>query len=221
MVSSEKGLPAWFNPGEKKPDGSGIDPASTKNVKWVARLGSQTYGNVAVAGGKVFVGTNDFAIGDTKYQSTRGGLLKCLDEATGKLLWKLVVPKFETNKPNFNYDNIDLGICSAPAVNGNRVYLVTNRGEVLCLDTEGMANGNDGPFMDEGKFSVPTGRSRFHPAPATATLSGASTWSTTFRSGRKMPRIARSWSTVISFTSTHPTVWIGPMTACLSRTPQP
>ena len=64
MVSDEKGLPDWFNPGEKKPDGSGIDPASTKNVKWVARLGSQTYGNAAVAGGKVFVGTNDFAIDD-------------------------------------------------------------------------------------------------------------------------------------------------------------
>ncbi|MGO8750340.1 MAG: PQQ-binding-like beta-propeller repeat protein [Thermoguttaceae bacterium] len=166
MVSAEKGLPDWFNPGEKKPDGSGIDPASTKNVKWVARLGSQTYGNVAVAGGKVFVGTNDFAIGDGKYQSTRGGLLKCFDESSGKLLWKLVVPKFETNKPTFNYDNIDLGICSAPTVDGNRVYLVTNRGEVLCLDTEGMANGNDGPFMDEGKFSVPTGKKPVSPGPS-------------------------------------------------------
>ena len=35
------------------------DPKSGKNIKWVARLGSQTYGNPVVAGGKVFVGTNN------------------------------------------------------------------------------------------------------------------------------------------------------------------
>jgi len=28
---------------------------------------------------------------------------------------------------------------------------VTNRGEVVCLDVHGMANGNDGPYQDEGK----------------------------------------------------------------------
>src|SRR5262249_29735583 len=26
----------------------------------------------------------------------------------------------------------------------------SNRGEVMCLDAKGMANGNDGPFQDEG-----------------------------------------------------------------------
>ena len=78
------------------------------------------------------------------------------------------IPKFEIKKPDFNFDNMDLGICSSPTVDGDRVYLVTNRGEVLCLDTEGMANGNDGPFKDEGqvlwsgtgKKPVPLGPSR-------------------------------------------------------------
>src|SRR5262245_30681184 len=32
------------------------DPKSGKNIKWVARLGSQSYGNPVVADGKVFVG---------------------------------------------------------------------------------------------------------------------------------------------------------------------
>ncbi len=165
MVSNERGLPDVFVPGQKKSDGSGIDLATTRNVRWVCQLGSQTFGNVTVAGGKVYVGTNDFAIGDKKYQSSRGGLLKCLDESTGKLLWQLVIPRFETDKPNFNYDCMDLGICSSPTVEENRVYLVTNRGEVLCLDTEGMANGNDGPFEEEGKFSVPSGRQPVSPGP--------------------------------------------------------
>jgi hypothetical protein len=34
-------------------------------------------------------------------------------------------------------------------VDGNRVYVVGNRGEILCLDRDGQANGNDGPFLDE------------------------------------------------------------------------
>ena len=45
-----------------------------------------------------------------------------------------------------------VGLCSSPAVEGNRMWLVTNRGEVVCLDTEGMANGNDGPYKDEAKY---------------------------------------------------------------------
>jgi len=165
MVASERSLPDWFVPGEKKADGSGIDPATTRNVKWAVRLGSQTYGNPTVSGGRVFVGTNDFAIGDPKYRATRGGLIKCLDAATGRLLWKLVIPRRETNDPNFNFDNLDLGVCSSPTIDGDRVYLVTNRCEVVCLDVHGMADGNDGPFQDEchytagpGKPPVPPGR---------------------------------------------------------------
>ena len=158
MVSTEKTLPQSFEPGNKKSDGTGIDLSTAKNVRWTARLGTQTYGSPAVTGGKVFIGTNDFDLQDARYSSTRGGAVKCLDAATGRLLWQLVIPKFETNKPAFNYDNLDLGVCSSPTVEGNRVYLVSNRGEVLCLDTEGMANGNDGPFKDEPRFSVPNGK---------------------------------------------------------------
>jgi len=139
MVSEEKGLPDSFQPGKKRPDGSGIDPATTKNVRWVARLGSQTYGNPTVADGRVFVGTNDADLNDPRYRSTKGGAVKCFDEATGKLLWQFVIPRLETKDPNFNFDNLDLGVCSSPTVDGDRVYLVTNRCEVLCLDVQGVA----------------------------------------------------------------------------------
>ena len=158
MVSGEKGLPDCFVPGEKKPDGSGIDMRTTHNVKWVARLGSQTYGNPTVAGGRVLVGTNDFSIGDPKYHSTRGGLVKCLDAQTGNLLWKLVIPRLETNDPNFNFDQLDLGVCSSPTIEKDRVYLVTNRCEVICLDIKGMTNGNDGPFADEEHYTAGPGK---------------------------------------------------------------
>src|SRR4030095_809669 len=39
-------------------------------------------------------------------------------------------------------------------VDGDRVYIVSNRCEVLCLDVRGQANGNDGPYKDETKVCV-------------------------------------------------------------------
>ena len=42
-------------------NGDEIDPATTKNIKWIAKLGSQSYGNVTVGSGHVFVGTNNDA----------------------------------------------------------------------------------------------------------------------------------------------------------------
>ena len=153
LVSEEKNLPASFVPGKKRTDGSGIDMQTTKNVKWVARLGTENYSGPVVSGGKVFIGTNDVNLNDPRYKPTGGGVLLCLDEATGKLLWRLVVPKLESGRRSTEFDNMELGICSTPCVEGNRVYVVTNRDEVLCLDTEGMANGNDGPFHDERRYT--------------------------------------------------------------------
>lgn len=137
MASAETGLPDWFDPGKKRPDGSGIDPATTRNVKWTARLGSQTYGNPTVAGGKVFIGTNDSGLKDPHHKPTGGGVLLCLDEATGKELWHFAVPANGSRDRKLRFDDMDLGICSSPTVEGDRVYLVTNRCEVVCLNLQG------------------------------------------------------------------------------------
>ena len=59
------------------------------NVRWVAKLGSQTYGNATVAHGKVFVGTNNESARDSQHQGDRSILL-CFDEKTGAFLWQLV-----------------------------------------------------------------------------------------------------------------------------------
>ena len=158
MVSDEKPLPASFVPGSKKPDGSGIDPASTKNVKWTARLGSHSYGNPTIADGKVYVGTNDYQLRHPTCRSTKGGIVLCLDEATGKMIWRLVVPRFITKDPLFNFNKLNLGVCSSPTVEGDRVYIVTSRGEAMCLDVNGLADGNDGPFTEEGQYLVGPGK---------------------------------------------------------------
>ncbi|HWH68424.1 MAG TPA: PQQ-binding-like beta-propeller repeat protein, partial [Candidatus Sulfotelmatobacter sp.] len=134
MVSSERGLPETF------------DPASGKHIKWSAQLGTETHASAVVAGGRVYIGTNNGHPRDPKHQGDRG-VLMCFDELTGRFLWQLVVPKREED---IFFDWPQSGIASPVTVEGERVYVVSNRGEVLCLDAQGLANGNDGPFQDEG-----------------------------------------------------------------------
>jgi outer membrane protein assembly factor BamB len=122
-------------------------------VKWVARIGTENYSSPTVAAGKVFIGTNDVNLNDPHYKPTGGGVLMCLDEATGKLIWRLVVPKTESKQHSRDYDEMQLGVCSSPTIDRDRVYVVTNRSEVVCLDIDGMHNGNQGQFTDERHFT--------------------------------------------------------------------
>ncbi|MBL7040801.1 MAG: PQQ-binding-like beta-propeller repeat protein [Pirellulaceae bacterium] len=147
MISQEKNLPQWFEPGERDTDTGEIDLATTENVKWVTRLGSRTYCSPVIAQGKVFLGTNNDAPRDPRIVGDRG-VLMCLDESTGKFLWQLTVPKIDWIR---FFDAPKSGVTSTPTVDDGRLYVVTNRGEVMCLDMEGMADGNDGPYTAEGQ----------------------------------------------------------------------
>jgi outer membrane protein assembly factor BamB len=141
MISSERSLPDAFA------------PKSGRNIKWSAKLGTETHSTPVVSGGRVYIGTNNGEPHDPKHQGDRGVLL-CLDERDGRLLWQLVVPKREEDP---YHDWPRCGISSPATVEGERVYLVDNRGVVLCLDARGLANGNDGPFQDEGAYMTPRG----------------------------------------------------------------
>jgi outer membrane protein assembly factor BamB len=141
MVSDEKDLP------------DGFDPDTGKNVKWKVPLGSETYGSPIVARGRILIGTNNSRPRDPRHKGDRGILL-CLDEKDGSLCWQLVVPKREGDVYE---DWPSAGLCSPATVEGNRVYTVSNRGEVMCLDLDGQTNGNDGPYLDEGKHMAPRG----------------------------------------------------------------
>jgi len=156
MVSSGKGLPEpeAISPGKFLPKSETIDPKTTKSVRWVSKLGSQAYGTPVVAGGRVYIGTNNETPRDPQQTGDRG-VLMCFDEKTGEFLWQLVVPKLGSGKvSDWEY----VGICSSPAIEGDRGYVVTNRGEVVCFDVKGQSDGNQGPFMDEGKFSLHDGK---------------------------------------------------------------
>ena len=119
------------------------------NVVWQQGLGSQTYGNPIVSQGKVFVGTNNGGgWRKDKYPPEQDkGVLLCFAESDGEFLWQLTREKLATGRVN---DWLLQGICSVPAIEGDRMWVVTNRCELMCLDTEGFHDDeNDGVVKDE------------------------------------------------------------------------
>lgn len=121
---------------------------NAENIKWVARVGSQTYGNPIVADGQVYVGTNNGAGYIKRYPAKVDlGCLVCFRESDGEFLWQHSSEKLPTGRV---HDWPLQGICCAPLVEGKRLWFVSSRGEVLCLDTEGFHDDeNDGPFKEE------------------------------------------------------------------------
>lgn len=154
MVAQAKGIPDDISSGKFLPKTETVDPKSTKAIKWVAKLGSQAYGSPVVAGGRVYVGTNNESPRDPAQTGDRG-VLMCFDEKSGDFLWQLLIPKVGAGKVS---DWEFVGLCSSAAIEGDKGYVVTNRGELVCFDVKGMSNGNDGPFKDEAKFSSTDGK---------------------------------------------------------------
>ena len=135
MVSTMKGLPTTW------------DVKAKKNVKWVAQLGSQAYGNPVVAGGMVFVGTNNEAMKDPAVKGDKG-VLMAFRESDGEFMWQSVHDKLAAGRAN---DWPFQGVCSSPLVENGVVYYVSNRGELMAVDAQGFRdNGeNDGPITTE------------------------------------------------------------------------
>jgi outer membrane protein assembly factor BamB len=78
------------------------------------------------------------------------GILIAFRESDGQFLWQAVSDKLVAGRVN---DWPYQGICSSPLVEGDIVYYVTSRSEVVALDLQGFHDGeNDGPFKDEKKI---------------------------------------------------------------------
>ncbi len=134
MVSDETGLPHEW------------DIRTGKNIKWTAQLGSQTYGNPVITKEKILIGTNNNGLRRPGITGDKGVIL-CLEEADGKFLWQATHDKLPTGRVN---DWPEQGICSAPYVEEDRIYYVSNRCELVCADLNGFLDGeNDAPYQEE------------------------------------------------------------------------
>jgi len=143
-AATAKKAPTDWAPGEiDRKTGEWLEETS-RNIKWSVPLGSVSFGAPVVADGRIFVGTNN-GQGYLQRAPSRVdlGCLLCFREADGEFLWQLSREKLTTGRVN---DWPMQGLCSSPCVEGDRLWIVTNRCELLCLDTHGMHDGkDDGP----------------------------------------------------------------------------
>ncbi len=124
------GLPAEF------------DPDTKTNILWEASLGSKAYGGPIVAGGRVFIGTNNQKPRNPKdvTLNEKGeptpidmGVLMCFDEKTGAFNWQKTFNKLAAGRV---VDWPLEGLCSSPAAEGDVIYYVSNRCEVICANVK-------------------------------------------------------------------------------------
>ena len=138
MVSDETGLPSSW------------DVSTGENVLWSQPVGSQAYGGAVVAEGKVYVGTNNESRRNPSIEGDKG-VVMVFDATSGEFLWQMVHDKLTTGRVN---DWPLQGVCSTAYMEGGRIYYVSNRAHVVCLDAEGFKDGeNDGPVTDEAETS--------------------------------------------------------------------
>ena len=134
MVASASGLPVDWN----TETGAGI--------LWSAPLGSQTYAGPLLYGNQVFVGTNNQGLRNPALVGDRG-VVMAFGRADGRFQWQATHTKLAAGRVN---DWPRQGVCSTPFIEDGRVYYISNRCEVVCIDAQGFTDGeNDGPFITE------------------------------------------------------------------------
>ena len=113
--------------------------------------GRKAYGGPIIAGGKVFVGTNNEQPrnkrdikknADGEVEPIDKGILMCFDEKTGKFLWQAVHDKL----PDGSVTRLAAGRASARRRPSRATASTTSAtaARVVCADVNGMADGNQG-----------------------------------------------------------------------------
>ena len=132
------------------------------NLKWKSQVGSRAYGGPIIVAGKVLCGTNNENPRNPRDRGKAGpnskegppidkGVVMCFNEADGNFLWQAVHDKLPSGMVN---DWPHEGVCSTSCVVDNMVYYVTNRCSVVCLDLNGLKDGNQG--VQKEKYATTT-----------------------------------------------------------------
>jgi outer membrane protein assembly factor BamB len=112
-----------------------------RGVRWSAALGSATFSSPVISSGLVWIGTNSFDKAGS-YDDQLHGILRCFRVSDGKLVYEYKSRAFGDRMIR---DTTWGGIGSSPLVEGDRLWLATNRGEVFCLDIGPLIRGEGQP----------------------------------------------------------------------------
>jgi len=147
-VSPEKGAPTdWQNAIRASKDDSGKAP---RHIKWSALLGSTSLGGPVIANGLVWVGTNNQHPRDGRDTRPRRdgrrepidmSVLMCFRESDGQFLWQYTSPRLGNGISDWPHHAMG----STPLVEDDRLWIITNRCETLCLDIGPLRRGDGTP----------------------------------------------------------------------------
>ena len=144
-VSPERGAPTVWSVEERK---EGRLIRESRGVRWAAPLGSSTYSSPVVSDGLVWIGTNESQTG--QYDGNkRAGVLKCFRVADGHQVYEFLSPVL----PQRHQDAGWSGLGSSPLIEGDRLWVATNRAEVHCLDIGPLIRG-EGPPRELWKLDL-------------------------------------------------------------------
>jgi outer membrane protein assembly factor BamB len=107
------------------------------NIRWVAALGSQTFGDPVVADGQVWVGTN-LAV-DGKPDAS---VLAAFSASNGKPLYQYISLRLPQGR---GYDWPYSAMACSPLIEGDRMWFMTNRCETVCIDLAPLKRGEAKP----------------------------------------------------------------------------
>ncbi|MEM9480623.1 MAG: PQQ-binding-like beta-propeller repeat protein [Verrucomicrobiota bacterium] len=128
------------------------DFEKAEGLKWWAGVNSHGYRGLhaappVVTQGMVLAGSNNEDGYVPHVADLDAGTLLCFREEDGEFLWQHTSERLEVGKvSDWEY----MAVSASPCVEGDTLWWVTNRCEVVCLDLHGFRDGeNDGPVQDE------------------------------------------------------------------------
>jgi outer membrane protein assembly factor BamB len=143
-ISFEKNPPTDWDVGgvDKKP----------RNIKWSKQVGSRAIGGPVVAHGLVWIGTNNEEPLEPAIQGDRG-VLACFRESDGKFLYQYTSPRLALNEMIADWPGS--GSSGSPVAEDDKIWFITNRREVVCLDTKPLSS-NQGSAKVLWKYDLVT-----------------------------------------------------------------
>ncbi|MBL8795016.1 MAG: PQQ-binding-like beta-propeller repeat protein [Planctomycetia bacterium] len=141
MVSPEKNPPTDWQVEVKNKQGEVVKAG--RNIKWAVPVGRRSQGSPVVAHGMVWVGTNASKMEGEQRQDF--SVLKCFRESDGKLLYEYWSPRLSGRGFHQHHDWPGSSMASSPLIEGDRLWLRTNRADVVGFDIGPLRRGVGDP----------------------------------------------------------------------------
>jgi outer membrane protein assembly factor BamB len=119
-----------------------IKAGAERNLLWSATVGRESYGAPVVSDGFVWIGTNNATPRDPAVMGD-ASVLMCFRAENGEFLWQHVSPRNPEHDRHGDWGSVPLR--SIPLVQGDRLWFMNNRWEVICLDIAPLKEGKGVP----------------------------------------------------------------------------